>query len=157
MGVSRQSLAVIHHGMTMVANEPHGTAYEARIKDPVMAMAAKTGSAQVRRITQRERDTKIKEDQIPWKDRDNALFVAFAPVSAPRFAIGICIEHGMHGGSAAGPVGRDLLIAAQLRAADPKAPIPGLAPLQPVDGVQPPAQTNPDGSQDPDLLPEGGA
>ena len=154
IGISPQSLAVIHRGMEMVANEPHGTAYEARIKDPAMAMAAKTGSAQVRHVSAREHEMKIKDDQIPWKERDNALFIAYAPISAPRFAIGICVEHGMHGGSAAGPVGRDLLIAAQQRAIDPKAPIAGLAPMQPVDSVAP---SEPNNDSEPDIIPDGGA
>ncbi len=155
LGVSGQSLAVVRHGMTMVCNEPHGTAYDARIKDPAMAMAGKTGSAQVRRITAREREgPKIKDSDIPWKERDNALFIAFAPVAAPRFAMGICIEHGMHGGSAAAPIARDLLIAAQLRAADPNAPIPGLAP-RPTDNTQPGA--TPDNEPENERVPEGGA
>ena len=87
LGVSGQSLTLVRHGMTMVVNEPGGTAL-ARIRT-AMAMAGKTGSAQVRRISMHERETGVKKNEaLPWKERDNALFVAFAPVAAPRYAIG---------------------------------------------------------------------
>jgi len=116
IGVSAASLGMIRRGMFMVVNEPGGTAYSERIADPAMAMAGKTGSAQVRRITAHEHELHIKQEQLPWKERDNALFVAFAPVAAPRYAVAVCVEHGVHGASAAGPIARDMLIATQRRA-----------------------------------------
>jgi penicillin-binding protein 2 len=93
-----------------------GTAYNARIKDEALAMAGKSGSAQVRRITLREREAGMKkQDQIPWKDRDHALFVAYAPESAPRWAICVTVEHGIGGSSTAAPICRDILLELQKR------------------------------------------
>jgi penicillin-binding protein 2 len=118
LGISSNSLNLVRRGMQMVVNEQGGTAFAERITDPTMAMAGKTGSAQVRRVTAHEHEIHMKVESLPWKERDNALFVAYAPVSAPKYAIGICVEHGMHGASAAGPIARDVMIKAQRRALD---------------------------------------
>ena len=141
LGISAQSLALIHRGMTAVVNEEHGTGYAERIKDPALAMAGKTGSAQVRAITQHEREAHVidlkDQKDVPWKDRDNGLFVAYAPVAAPRYAVAVVIEHGVHGASTAGPVVRDMLVAAQTRQPDqsssptPGAPVPMPAAARP--------------------------
>jgi penicillin-binding protein 2 len=116
LGVSRQSLALVRRGMYAVCNEPGGTSFSARIKDESMAMSGKTGSAQVKHITARERDAGLKkQEEIPWKDRDHALFIAYAPESEPRYACCVVVEHGAHGGSAAAPVARDILTEVQKR------------------------------------------
>ena len=52
---------------------------------------------------------------MPWKERDNALFIAFAPIDNPRYACAIVIEHGGGGSANAAPIARDLLVAAQQR------------------------------------------
>src|SRR5262249_23713037 len=97
-------------GMFAVANEPGGTAYAYRITEPGFEMCGKTGTAQVRVITAEERAAGvIDNDKLPWKLRDHALFVAFAPANAPRYGIAIVVEHGGHGGSAAAPIARDTL------------------------------------------------
>jgi penicillin-binding protein 2 len=93
-----------------------GTAHMAAIKDPAMRMAGKTGSAQVRRITQQMRDNKnVDPMKWPWKYRDHALFIAFAPVTAPAYCCAVVVEHGAHGPSVAAPIARDLLQDAQTR------------------------------------------
>jgi penicillin-binding protein 2 len=116
LGLSRQSLATVHKGMNGVTNEPGGTAYNYRIQDPAMAMAGKSGSAQVRRISVHERETGVKKNStLPWKERDHALFVAFAPVAAPRYSIAVCVEHGGSGAGVAAPICRDILIEVQKR------------------------------------------
>lgn len=116
IGVSQANLAVVARGMRAVVNDPRGTAFRARIMDPTMMMAGKSGTSQVRRITEEERLHGLrKEDQVPWKDRDNALFIAYAPVDNPRFACAVVIEHGGGGSAIAAPIARDLLIAAQQR------------------------------------------
>ena len=49
------------------------------------------------------------EMTMPWADRPNALFVAFAPVDNPRYAAAVVVEHGNWGGMASAPIARDLL------------------------------------------------
>jgi penicillin-binding protein 2 len=113
--------------MTAVVNEQGGTAYAARIQDPAFAMGGKSGTSQVRRISEYERDHGLrKESETPWKDREHALFVAFAPVGSPRYACAVVVEHGgveAAGGSAvAAPIVRDVLFEVQKR--DPARRVP---------------------------------
>ncbi|WP_431857982.1 penicillin-binding protein 2 [Azospirillum sp.] len=132
LGVKKEHLEVVMAGMNAVTNIQGGTAYKARITEPGFEMAGKTGSAQVRRITMAERSTGVKKnEQLPWRERDHALFVAFAPVHAPRYAIGLIVEHGGGGSTAAAPIARDILLETQKRdpgraavadAPEPKAP-----------------------------------
>jgi penicillin-binding protein 2 len=100
-------------GMSAVTS--YGTGAHCQIPDPTMHMAGKSGSAQVRRMTAYEREHGIHSDSLPWKERDHALFVGFAPIEAPRYACAVIVEHGSHGADAAGPVVRDLLWEAQKR------------------------------------------
>ena len=111
-------LNVVRGGMNSVSNVPGGTAFNARIKEKEYALAGKTGTAQVKRITMAERAAgMVKPDQRPWKDRDHALFVAFAPVDAPRYAISVVLEHGIGGAAFAAPIARDIMLETQKRAA----------------------------------------
>ncbi|MEQ9348522.1 MAG: penicillin-binding transpeptidase domain-containing protein, partial [Thalassospira sp.] len=86
-----------------------------RISANGMEMAGKRGTRQVRRMTMRERQTTgvLDNDDLPWKYRDHALFVAFAPVENPRYACSVVVDHGGGGSSVAGPIVRDLLLKAQ--------------------------------------------
>ena len=119
LGISEKYLKVVLEGMNRVSNDPRGTAYRARIETPGMELGGKTGTAQVRRITMAERLTGVKKNEdLPWAQRDHALFVAFAPVAAPRFAISVVVEHGGGGSKVAAPIARDILIEAQTRARD---------------------------------------
>ena len=129
LDVSQKDRALVLAGMDAVVNEPGGTAYAARITDPGLQMGGKSGTSQVRHITQAEREhglRKIKD--VPWKERDHALFIAFAPVSAPRYVCAVVVEHGGEtagGGSAvAAPICRDLLREAQKRDPARRAPDP---------------------------------
>lgn len=92
---SEQAFALVRQGMTMAVNAPGGTAYGWRINQPGREMAGKTGTAQVRRITKEERQSGLKpQSQLPWKEREHALFIAFAPADNPRYTLAIVIEHG---------------------------------------------------------------
>ena len=116
LGLSEHALSLVLEGMRRVTNSTTGTAFRARIKDPTKAMAGKSGTAQVRRISKYERDTRVlKNKERLWKERDHALFVAFAPVEAPRYAIAVVVEHGGGGSSVAAPIARDVLTATQNR------------------------------------------
>jgi penicillin-binding protein 2 len=121
--VDPKNLAAVLSGMDAVMNEQGGTGYAARITDAGMTMGGKTGSAQVRHISEAERQHGLrKQEDIPWKDRDHALFIAFAPVGNPRYVAACVVEHGKHGGSAAGPIVRDVLRECQKR--DPARQVP---------------------------------
>ena len=110
LGISDEHLQVVRTGMTDVVNSGAGTAKASKLQVDGVLMAGKTGSAQVRRITAADRRAgRIKSDTFEWKYRDHALFIAFAPAEAPRYAISVVVEHGSHGGTAAAPVARDVL------------------------------------------------
>jgi penicillin-binding protein 2 len=114
--INPQHLAIIRDGMNQVVNSGQGTANQLRIDgqgkllDPAFRFAGKTGTAQVKRITERERDMGITQAQLPWHLRHHALFVCFGPVDNPRYACAVIVEHGMAGGTTAGPIGRDVLV-----------------------------------------------
>jgi penicillin-binding protein 2 len=115
--------ALVMDGMNAVVNERGGTAYAARIAEPGMAMGGKSGTSQVRRISEAEREHGLrKPNQIPWKDRDHALFVGFAPVEAPRYVCATLVEHGGFGSEVAGPIVRDVLLEIQRRDPGRRAP-----------------------------------
>ncbi|MEL6980168.1 MAG: penicillin-binding protein 2 [Pseudomonadota bacterium] len=115
-----EHIALTQDAMQAAANEERGTAYKARIADPVNALAGKTGTAQVRRITVQERETGVrKNEELPWRLRDHALYVAYAPLKAPRYAVSVVVEHGGSGSKAAAPVARDVLMRALWRGEPP--------------------------------------
>jgi penicillin-binding protein 2 len=127
LGVQKEHLDLVRDGMYGVVNEPHGTAYGARIADPAMAMCGKTGTSQVHHISEVEREHgHLTGTRVPWEQRDHALFIAFAPVSMPRYVCAVVVEHGGtlggEGGAVAAPIARDLLVMAQKR--DPARKIP---------------------------------
>ncbi|MDD3370700.1 MAG: penicillin-binding protein 2 [Alphaproteobacteria bacterium] len=116
MGINPKHMDIIREGLNNVVNEQTGTAYGARIVEEGMEMAGKTGSSQVRHISEAERvDGVIKNEALPWAERDHALFVGYAPVETPRFAISVVVEHGGSGGHDAAPIARDILRECLLR------------------------------------------
>ena len=143
LGVSPGVLALVVDGMNAVVNEQGGTAYAERITDPGLAMGGKSGTSQVRAITEYEHEHGLRKiSQIPWKERDHALFVGFAPVGAPRYVCATVVEHGGvgggHGSEVAGPICRDVLREVQRR--DPARRVPGgdtVAQLNPLDRSPP--------------------
>ena len=143
LGVSPGVLALVVDGMNAVVNEQGGTAYAERIIDPDLAMGGKSGTSQVRAITEYEHEHGLRKiSQIPWKERDHALFVGFAPVGAPRYVCATVVEHGGvgggHGSEVAGPICRDVLREVQRR--DPGRRAPGgdtVAQLHPLDWSPP--------------------
>jgi len=143
LGVSPPVLALVVDGMDAVVNEQGGTAYAERISDPGLAMGGKSGTSQVRVITEYEHEHGLRKiNQIPWKERDHALFVGFAPVGAPRYVCATLVEHGGvtggHGSEVAGPICRDVLREVQRR--DPARRVPRgdtMAQLHPLDWPPP--------------------
>ncbi len=116
LGISERSLAFVKEGMIRVTTSPGGTARWAQIPEEGMEMAGKTGTSQVRRITAAERATGIVPNHLrPWRERDHALFVAYAPIHAPRYACSVIVEHGGGGSRVAAPIARDILHECQRR------------------------------------------
>lgn len=116
VGASAAALKVVQDGMISVSNDPHGTAYAARITEAGYELAGKTGTSQVRRISKAERLNGVrKNEDLPWEERDHALFIGFAPISQPRFACAVVVEHGGGGSKVAAPIARDVLLETQKR------------------------------------------
>ena len=99
----KEHLDVVRDGMNMVVNGA-GTAVRSKLQLENIAMAGKTGTAQVRRIAGAQRG-----QSGAWKYRDHGLFVCFAPVDNPRYGAAVVIEHGMGGARAAAPIAKDVL------------------------------------------------
>lgn len=111
INVDSRYLNLVKRGMFSVVNKPNGTGKTAAFIYNGKQMAGKTGTTQVKRITREERlHGVIKQENLPWKYRNHALFVGYAPFKNPRFAVSVVIEHGMSGSSAAGPIARDLML-----------------------------------------------
>lgn len=111
INVDTRYLNLVKRGMFSVVNKPNGTGKTAAFIYNGKQMAGKTGTTQVKRITREERlHGVIKQENLPWKYRNHALFVGYAPFKNPRFAVSVVIEHGMSGSSAAGPIARDLML-----------------------------------------------
>lgn len=137
VGVNPRNLALVREAMIDVVNGPHGTARGAAIADPNLAMGGKTGTSQVRRITKAERDTGVKKNEdLPWEERDHALFVGFAPTQNPRYACAVVVEHGGGGSKVAAPIARDLLLEAQRRQSARDPALRQTVRSQPGDGGQ---------------------
>jgi penicillin-binding protein 2 len=103
-------LHAVREGMWAVVNEAGGTANGAKLPDPKVQLAGKTGSAQVRRVSRELRESGTFDSaKLPWEYRPHALFVCFAPYDTPRYAVSVVIEHGNAGAAAAAPLARDIM------------------------------------------------
>jgi len=115
-GIPQAHLALMLRGMRGVVNDPRGTAFRARVMEAGLGYGGKSGTSQVRRITEEERRVGLRKiEQVPWRERDHALFVGYGPVDSPRFACAVIVEHGGGGSSVAAPIVRDLLVDAMKR------------------------------------------
>ncbi|MEM1409583.1 MAG: penicillin-binding transpeptidase domain-containing protein, partial [Pseudomonadota bacterium] len=101
-------LKAVREGMNQVVNE-WGTASRSSLQ-PDFLMAGKTGTGQVVGL-KRDPETgeRLKNEDLPWRLRDHALFVAFAPYENPRYACSVVVEHGGSGSRSAGPRARDIM------------------------------------------------
>lgn len=118
--VSTEDLELIHQSLIAVVNEPGGTARRAIL--PGITVAGKTGTTQV--VSLNFVRSFGSKDKIPWKYRDHALFVCYAPAENPTIAMAVVIEHGGGGGSDAAPVARRVLEAYFNLTETPLAPRP---------------------------------
>lgn len=110
VAINKSHLSIVTNAMDRVVNHQRGTAYRSRLAAADGSMAGKTGTVQVRSISMAQREAGLKRaDELPWKARDHALFVGYAPVEAPRYAISVVVEHGGGGASVAAPIARDIM------------------------------------------------
>jgi penicillin-binding protein 2 len=105
--LNMRQLAYVKKGMEQVVNDPRGTGKSSHLDQVIVA--GKTGTAQVIRLKDDpvEGET-IDVEEIAYRHRDHALFVAYAPAKEPQIAVAVVVEHGQHGGSAAGPIARQI-------------------------------------------------
>ncbi len=109
LNINPQHLEFIKKSMERVVKGINGTARNYRIGSNKIEMAGKTGTVQVVRISEAEREKGlIKNEDRPWKKRDHALFVGYAPTSKPKYSISVVVEHGGSGSSVAAPIARDI-------------------------------------------------
>lgn len=105
LDMKQSGLRNMRKAMYEVVNDRRGTAYRSRVIADGLRMAGKTGTSQVRSAV-------VNNSEVPWEQRDHALFVGFAPYDNPRFACAVLVEHGGGGSKAAAPIGRDVLLQA---------------------------------------------
>lgn len=113
INVATSHLDLIKEGMFAVVNIGGGTAYGSRFDVEGKKMGGKTGTTQVRRISMKERQTRVlRQDELPWNLRNHALFVGYAPHDNPKYAVVVLVEHGGGGSSVAAPIASKILKAA---------------------------------------------
>lgn len=103
-----RALALVQEGLEEVVNEPHGTGQLARLDG--VQVAGKTGTSQViRRLSDEEEESQGDDDEVPYRFRDHALFVSYAPAQSPEIAVAVVVEHGEHGSTAAAPIAASIM------------------------------------------------
>jgi penicillin-binding protein 2 len=105
---SSKNINLVREAMFASTNEIRGTSYKSRIEDPKYQFAGKTGTSHVRRITEAARELDLSTSEIPYNERDHALYIAFGPYKNPRYALSIVIEHGGSGSTTAAPIAKKL-------------------------------------------------
>jgi penicillin-binding protein 2 len=115
LNINPLHLQAVKNGLIRVVNSPFGTAYKsARITEKGFEIGGKTSTAQVRRISLQERKTRVlKNEEVPWKDRDHAMFFGFGPIHDPEFVTAVIVEHGGGGSRTAAPLAKEILLATQ--------------------------------------------
>jgi len=103
-----ENVKFVLEAMFASTNEVMGTSYGSRIEDLKYQFAGKTGTAQVKKITEKARELDLHISQIPYEERDHALYIAFGPYKNPRYAVSIIVEHGGSGSTTAAPIAKKL-------------------------------------------------
>ena len=106
---NQENINLVKEAMFGATNEPGGTSYRSRYKEKKFMFAGKTGSSQIKRFTPEQREAEVKQGDINYLERDHAWFIAFAPVSDPRYAISVLVEHGGSGSKAAAPIAKKII------------------------------------------------
>ena len=106
---NQENINLVKDAMFAATNEIGGTSYRSRFKEKKFMFAGKTGSSQIKRFTEEQREAETKQKDITYLERDHAWFVAFAPVENPKYAISVLVEHGGSGSSAAAPIAKKII------------------------------------------------
>ena len=106
---NQENIKIIKDAMYSSSNEPGGTSYRSRLEDKRFTFAGKTGSSQIKKFTEAQREAEVKQSDLEYKNRDHALFVAYAPVSDPKYAISVVVEHGGSGSKSAAPIAKQVI------------------------------------------------
>jgi penicillin-binding protein 2 len=114
-------LKLVQRGLEAVLNSPTGTA-RAVAQGASFRMAGKTGTAQ--RVS-RDRDSEVQRT-LRAGQKNQALFIGYAPAENPRIAIAVVVEQGGSGSQAAAPVARAIFEAWLVGASDSGNREPGI-------------------------------
>lgn len=108
--ISQKNIEIVKKGLFEVVNGVGGTARRAHFDVSGAQMGGKTGTTQVRRISLKERKSGIiKDSDLPWRLRNHALFVGYAPHDNPKYAVAVIVEHGSSGSGVAAPIASKIL------------------------------------------------
>ena len=111
LDIKKSTLDIIRQAMFGVVNNKTGTAFNSRLINETKTFAGKTGTSQIRQISEKERNKGIiKNQDLPRNQRDHALFTGYAPFTNPKISVSIVVEHGGGGGKVAAPIARDILL-----------------------------------------------
>ncbi|HUL20420.1 MAG TPA: penicillin-binding protein 2 [Thermodesulfobacteriota bacterium] len=105
VNVSEKTLQIVQEALKGAVNDPHGTGSACALKDA--KVAGKTGTAQV--IAMPGDSKRGEVNRVPFKFRDHAWFVAYAPFEDPKIAVVVLVEHGGFGASAAAPIAKKVI------------------------------------------------
>ena len=105
---NQENIKFVLEAMYGSTNEMYGTSYSSRYDDKKYQFAGKTGTSQVKRITEEQRELELKLSEIPYEERDHALYIAYGPYKNPRYALSVIVEHEGSGSVAAAPIAKKL-------------------------------------------------
>ena len=106
---NQENIKIVQDAMFSSSNEPGGTSFRSRLENKKFTFAGKTGSSQIKKFTEAQREAEVKQEDLKYENRDHALFIAYAPVSDPKYAISVVVEHGGSGSKAAAPVAKKVI------------------------------------------------
>jgi len=120
LSLNKNNLNLIRKALFEVTNDKRGTAYHSRVLDKKSKIIGKSGTSQVRNISTVERTLGVLENKdLPWDQRDHALFVNYAPYDDPKIAVSVVVEHGGSGSTVAAPIARDITLQAIYKGTPP--------------------------------------
>ena len=120
LSLNKNNLKLIRKALFEVTNDKRGTAYHSRVLDKRSKIIGKSGTSQVRNISTVERTLGVLENKdLPWDQRDHALFVNYAPYDDPKIAVSVVVEHGGSGSTVAAPIARDITLQAIYKGTPP--------------------------------------